>query len=95
MDIGMLPYGIWSTDDGKEILFNRRYRGVWQHSRGSCKMIMVPSHITEFLATRYTERYFHTDGVNNPRRDKKAARRSKQIVADFITGKSLDHYVVT
>ena len=29
-----LPYGIWRTKDGLEVLFDRRYRPMWQRVEG-------------------------------------------------------------
>jgi hypothetical protein len=29
----MLPYGLWRCADGREVLFNRHYRPIWQRDR--------------------------------------------------------------
>ena len=57
-------------------------------------MIMKPKHISEIVKTGYTERFFSSDSLHNPRRGRKAALRCWGILADFITGKSLDGYVI-
>jgi hypothetical protein len=30
-----LPYGRWTCDDGREVLFNRRYHPIWQRRPGA------------------------------------------------------------
>jgi hypothetical protein len=29
-----LPYGVWTTIEGREVLFNREYQALWQRSAG-------------------------------------------------------------
>jgi hypothetical protein len=31
-----LPYGMWTCVDGREVLFNRSYRPIWQRRPGQC-----------------------------------------------------------
>ena len=32
-----LPYGLWTCDDGKEILFNREYQPIWERNGHSAR----------------------------------------------------------
>ena len=32
--IEILPYGVWRTVDGREVMFDRKYRPMWQRQAG-------------------------------------------------------------
>ncbi|MDW4499146.1 hypothetical protein R5H30_14210 [Sulfitobacter sp. D35] len=96
LSLDMLPYGVWTTAGGTEVMFNRGYQGVWirDEKKRNPRMILKPKHMSEIARTSYTERYFRDDGQHNPRHDRAAQRRCREIIATFITGKSIKGYLI-
>jgi hypothetical protein len=54
-----LPYGIWVTNDGREILFNRDYQPLWERRGGSPP---VPAERREDVRAPITK-FFYSEGT--------------------------------
>lgn len=70
----VLPYGKWTCADGREVLFNRSYRAIWQRVDG----VTTPADSTEWVKHVHQE-WFYNDGT--PRRGLRA--RLERILSDF------------
>lgn len=57
----LLPYGKWKCEDGREVLFNRRYRPIWQKTSDSVVSVADPDEWVSFMATEH----FYNDGTND------------------------------
>ncbi len=57
-----LPYGMWITADGGEILFNRFYEPIWRRHPPANP---TPADPTEWVKYK-TQSYFYDDGVSEP-----------------------------
>jgi hypothetical protein len=66
-----LPYGIWTCTDGREILFNRKYRPLWERYPGKPAIAADPD---EWISWS-TQEWFFNDG-NLPWNKHDAGRRS-------------------
>lgn len=64
----LLPYGIWTCADGREILFNRFYEPIWQRRPGEA---IEEADRNEYVAEIRQERWFYKDGT----KDKAGAAR--------------------
>ena len=58
-----LPYGVWSTLNGREILFNRKYVPLWQRMGGETPRRADP---TEWVAFAQQE-WFYDDKTADKR----------------------------
>lgn len=45
----VLPYGLWTCEDGREVLFNRRYEPIWQRRVGAVAEAADPSERVPWL----------------------------------------------
>ena len=55
----MLPYGVWTCADGRQVLFNRYYRAIWQRDAAGSVMAANPD---EWVKSE-TQDYFYNDGT--------------------------------
>lgn len=62
-----LPYGIWRTSDGREVVFDRHYRPMWQRTPGNRSAAADPAEQVDFVA----QRWFWTGST--PKRERIAA----------------------
>ena len=67
-----LPYGVWTCLDGREVLFDRRYRPLWERQKGSPPR---RADATEWVAHIVGQQFFYDYGTP------KAARRSAALAA--------------
>jgi hypothetical protein len=58
----LLPYGIWTTQDGREILFNRFYEPIWQRTEGQPP---TPADPAEWVTDIRSQKWFHEDAGSN------------------------------
>jgi hypothetical protein len=77
-----LPYGMWTCADGREVLFNRYYRAIWQREP------WAKADIDEWVVFE-RQRWFYDDSAV-PWRDRKTAARLDQVMEDFRTGRKVD-----
>jgi hypothetical protein len=57
-----LPYGMWTTKVGEEILFNRKYEPIWSRTPGKVE----PKHFAEpeWIKDIAHQDYFFNDGTS-------------------------------
>lgn len=65
-----LPYGEWTTEDGRTILFNRDYHPIWQRHGDS---LPVPADRAEWVPGIIETRHFYDDA------DAEVAMRRKAL----------------
>lgn len=78
-----LPYGIWTTEDGREVLFNRGYVPIWERSRE--QKIAVPANPREWVKKIATQDWFYDDS-NAPygeRPNKRSLMRCVRVLRDW------------
>src|SRR6267378_6694541 len=75
-----MPYGMWTTADGREILFNRDYQPIWQRRPGCTAKQIEPQWI-DYVK----ERWFFDDG-NPPWFDDSTRRMLDDVLARFHRG---------
>jgi hypothetical protein len=73
-----LPYGQWTCPDGREVLFNRDYRAVWQRRPSQAA---EPADVEEWVNFE-DEEWFFDDG-NSPWQSRRTAERCEEILRDF------------
>lgn len=74
-----LPYGIWVCEDGREILFNRRYKPIWQRSPEGK---VSPANSEEWVERIKTTTHFYKD-ENSPWRDKRSLDKCKVVLLEW------------
>ena len=57
----MLPYGVWTSADGRQVLFNRRYHPIWQRDTAGNVKVADADERVEWK----TQNYFYNDGTPN------------------------------
>ena len=69
----LVPYGIWTCADGREVLFNRRYVPLWQRYPGQEPSRADPTEWVKFVK----QSWFYNDGTpeTDKRRNGEAAMR--------------------
>lgn len=80
-----LPYGVWTCRDGREIIYDRRYRPIAQRLPGQ-----PPSLVRDHWVTDISSRHWLYDDAT-PEAEK--LRRAKQILTDWglIIGQVIEH----
>jgi hypothetical protein len=74
-----LPYGKWICADGREVLFNREYRAIWQRYPGDA--IARRADIEEWV--KYREQQWFFGDHNPPWRNRETERRCEEILRAF------------
>src|SRR5580765_4964173 len=64
-----LPYGIWTTEDGRQILFNRFYEPIWERRDGQAP---TPADPTEWIKGPATQHWFYGDEHGDPAKRRRA-----------------------
>lgn len=64
-DRSRLLYGVWQTESGDEILFDRQYRPRWRRTSNGT---VVPADPSEWIVSISGERWFYTDRADIPTR---------------------------
>jgi hypothetical protein len=88
-----LPFGMWRCADGREVLFNRSYRAIWQRSpeRG-----VTLADRDEYV--RWIEQCFFYEESQPPWRRNKASRMMAKkldtVLYDFRRGGTIASFVV-
>jgi hypothetical protein len=76
-----LPYGLWKCADGREVLFNRNYRPLWERKNG----VVAPADWNERV--KFDGQGFFFDDWGSPWRRPENRPRIAGILADFLAGK--------
>ena len=77
-----LPYGVWTCADGREVIFNRFYRAVWQRINGA----VLAADPNEWV--RWTSQcWFYSDG--DTRQHGELCRRLEEILTAFHAGEDI------
>jgi hypothetical protein len=77
-----LPYGIWTCADGREVLFNRRYRPLWERRPGTSATAANPD---EWVSWK-TQSWFFNDGNlpwNKHDDGRRSLARCKQVLREW------------
>jgi hypothetical protein len=82
-----LPYGVWTTAGGGQILFNRDYSPIWQRSANAAAI-----RIAAWRWVDWAQQNYFFDDDNAPFHDGATKKICARIVADFIAGKPIDQY---
>jgi hypothetical protein len=65
-----LPYGKWTTEDGTEVLFNRKYQPIWvKHPDGK-----VDSAARDWWVSNIVKQEWYYDDSNRPYGDRRLKR---------------------
>ena len=85
-----LPYGLWTCDDGRQIIFNRGYQPIWERPKndGSRAFQADPKEWVKFCS----QQYFYSDRTS-PTINKETYRRCLRILDAFIEGHSVARYL--
>jgi len=87
--IAELPYGFWRAASGRIVIFNRRYRPLWQRLPDATIERADPSEWVSFVAQRWFD-------FTDARYEKTARERLRNILKDFFAGKDLTaHTIIT
>jgi hypothetical protein len=70
-----MPYGKWTCADGREVLFNRDYRPIWERRNGGNATQGVPY---EWVAFERQEGFY--DDGDTPWRDRRALAKCQAIL---------------
>ena len=74
-----LPYGRWDCVDGREILFNRDYKPIWERS---ANYAVRQANQSEHVDNVKNEQFFYDDGCP-PNTNKETVQKCLSILADF------------
>jgi hypothetical protein len=72
----VLPYGMWTCADGREVLFNRRYRPIWQRRPGQSTTAADENEWVPWVH----QRWFYADGAS-PWLNKVTLKRCADVLA--------------
>ena len=70
-----LPYGMWTCADGREVLFNRNYKLIWERRPGQPVQLASLSERVPFVK----EEWFYKDG-NTPWSDRDSENRCEDVL---------------
>ena len=92
----VLPYGVWTLADGREVLFDRSYTPTWQRRPGELATVVLDR---DWWVPWTRQRYFFDDLTApwRPGRDmgKHAARQRCQRAFDaFLAGRPVDPFLI-
>jgi hypothetical protein len=73
-----LPYGKWTCADGREVLFNRDYKPIWQRRPGQPAEAADPTERVPFK----TQEWFYEDG-KQPWRSKHTEQKCNDVLASW------------
>lgn len=79
-----LPYGKWTCEDGREVLFNRRYKPIWQRRDGEAATPGDPNERVKFTK----EEWFYSD-ENAPWLDKNTRQRCEAELKEWCPDRKL------
>lgn len=74
-----LPYGMWTCEDGREVLFNRKYWPIWERREREPVKAADPH---EWVKGIVKTEYFFNDG-NPPWGNRASLRKCKEILQAF------------
>lgn len=75
-----LPYGMWTTADGREVLFNRKYAAIWQRDASG---VVTPADPTLVLERIAATRWFYDGYASPPWANAATRRRCLAILAEW------------
>ncbi len=73
-----MPYGKWTCEDGREVLFNRNYKPIWQRMPGQSAEPADPEERVPFVK----QEWFYKDG-NQPWRDAEADQLCNAVLSSW------------
>lgn len=76
-----LPYGLWTCADGREVLFDRRYRPLWTRRPGEAARVADPDE----RVPHCRQEWFWQDGAA-PWQDGKSLARAEAVLAEWQVG---------
>jgi hypothetical protein len=81
-----LPYGLWTHDDGREVLFNRGYRPMWTRRPGQPAQPAKSDelHLVKFWFAKFFYREGGPDGMDvNPKKLQATITRCEAILREW------------
>ncbi len=78
-----LPYGKWTCADGREVLFNRHYKSIWQRAPGTPAEAANPDERVKFEK----EDWFYDD-ANPPWKIKATRLTCERVLVDWGVGRA-------
>lgn len=87
-----LGYGVWQLEDGREMLFNRRFKGIWLRDPEGHVERVEAKHVGNLMpGVAFTERrQFWTDGTA-PHLNKTNWAKAERTLLLFLTGQPVEH----
>lgn len=79
-----LPYGMWTCRDGREVLFSRGYRPMWQRMPGECATQADPNE-----RVPWKKAVFFNEGLLGHVHDRPSLNRTLLALGHFIAGEPL------
>lgn len=76
-----LPYGMWTTKDNKEYLFNRDYEPILGWDLELCREIPVAPFM--WIESIVKQEYFYGKHIEYPTKDVKTLRKCWDILAEW------------
>jgi hypothetical protein len=73
-----LPYGKWTCADGREVLFNRNYKPIWERRPGGTT---EPANSAERV--KFVQQEWFYDDTNQPWRRVQTARKCNALLAEW------------
>lgn len=90
-----LPYGLWLSDNGREVLFNRHYRALWWRMPDGPAVRVKVKHFTAlFPDESYRESWFIESDNHAPHLKAAYWQRSEKILLAFLTGRPVSQYLL-
>lgn len=83
-----LPYGIWTTEEGRELLFNRDYKPIWERNG---KESVEQADRSEWVKGIDGQSWFYGDH-NPPWVDRKSLERCTAALGEFLNGEDVSAF---
>lgn len=80
--LGVLPYGRYVASDGREIIFNRNYRPIWERLPDGTVQRANGNEWVDWIAQGWF-------GCGSMRYEKTAREAYRKVLRDFLDGKPL------
>jgi hypothetical protein len=78
-----LPYGMWTCADGREVLFNRGYRPIWERRPGKAAQKANPGEWVDWIKQEW---FFHVGEFGTTKKAERARAPVERALLDFLYG---------
>jgi hypothetical protein len=73
----LMAYGKWTTKDGREVVYNRRYRPIWE--RQSPNHPWVKANLGEWVDDIVAHEYYYNDGHSEHQKSGRARAAMRKL----------------